>query len=73
MCGWLIPQGWKDRDVAVCRVRGEASTKGGPTLPENEWVLSQRTPVGDSSMKEEQGPGGEVGSIGEARKAILRG
>lgn len=72
-CGWLIPQGWKDRDVAVCRVRGEASTKGRPTVRENEWVLSQRTPVGDPSMREEQGPGGKVGRIGKAIKAILRG
>lgn len=42
-------------------------------MPENEWVLGQRTPVGDPSTREEQGPGREVRRTGEASKVILRG
>lgn len=66
---------WQDRGV-VCRVRGRSGVKQRLKMRENEGILGQGTPGGDSSMREEQGRGGGVGGegrrTGELRKAVLR-
>lgn len=61
---------WQDRGV-VCRIRGRSGVKQRLKMRENEGILGQGTPGGDSSMREEQGLGGRQGT-GKLRKAVWR-